>query len=327
MSRSAPQYITPLDSREAGEGDTEPSVANDLFQLTKPRIVLMVAITASAGFLLGVLGSGAAAWGGLAAFGLCLIGTSLAAGSANALNMVIERGVDAHMDRTRSRPVASGRVPVPLGWFFGIAIGLLGCAVLLLVNSAASVIALATIVLYAAVYTPLKRISPWSLHIGAVPGALPPVIGWVSAAPAGATGWAQAGDAAPWLLFFILAAWQIPHVVAIAVRHREDYARAGIRFLPVIDDEGRDTARCAMLWSLALVAAAALPVLLMRDVVSGFYALLAVPIAATMLIASVKLARTRTADAAKRLFLSSLLCLPLLLASLVTDSLFTSFLR
>lgn len=215
--------------------------------LTKPRIVIMVLLTVIVGFLLGARSAS-----NPLTLILTMLGTGLVAGGASTWNQVIERSRDALMRRTARRPLPSGRVePLPAA-LFGSALTVVGLAILFAwTNPAAALTALATFLLYVAVYTPLKPITTLNTAIGAIPGALPPVIGW-----AAATG--RLGIEA-WALFLIVFLWQFPHFLAIAWIYRDDYARAGYRMLPAFDPLGAITGRQAAGYALILVPAGLLP--------------------------------------------------------------------
>jgi protoheme IX farnesyltransferase len=215
--------------------------------LAKPRIVVMVLVTVGVGFLMGARGSAHPA-----TLSLVLLGTGLVAGGASALNQWLERARDARMRRTAGRALPSGRVTALEAALFGIGLSLLGTALLMLGTSGlAAGIALATLLLYVLVYTPLKPLTTLNTAIGAVPGALPPVIGW-----AAATGTLGIEALA---LFLIVFLWQFPHFLAIAWIYREDYARGGMRMLPDGDPLGLRTGGQATAYALALVPAGLLP--------------------------------------------------------------------
>jgi protoheme IX farnesyltransferase len=215
--------------------------------LTKPRLTRMVLVTVATGFLLG--GRGASHPSTLA---LTLVGTWLVAGGASAWNQYLERVSDQRMRRTANRPLPSGRLSPAEAAVFGTALGVLGLAILALgANGLSAAVALATFVLYVFVYTPLKPVTTLNTAIGAVPGALPPVIGW-----AAATG--RLGVEA-WALFLIVFLWQFPHFLAIAWIYRDDYARGGHRMLPAVDPTGVMTGRQATSYALALIPAGLLP--------------------------------------------------------------------
>jgi len=254
--KSSVSYATvplavPLTAREDAPG---PTAAADLrgrlsafVALTKPRIAVMVLVTVATGFLLGARGASHPS-----TLLATMVGTGLVAAGASTLNQLLERVTDARMRRTARRPLPTGRVtPVEAAWF-GLGLSAVGLVLLaVFANLLAASVAWATLVLYAFVYTPLKRLTTLNTAIGAVPGALPPVIGW-----AAATG--RLGPEA-WALFLIVFLWQFPHFLAIAWVHRADYARGGHRMLPSIDPDGHLTGRQAAVHALALVPAGLLP--------------------------------------------------------------------
>ncbi|MDX1622870.1 MAG: heme o synthase [Gemmatimonadota bacterium] len=277
----------------------------DWLTLTKPRITGLVLVTTGVGF---TLGSGA----GLDAVALLetLLGTALAAGGAGALNQVVERDVDALMARTRNRPIPDGRIPVFHGFVFGLALSLAGTAWLAARSSLlAGMLAAATIVLYVGAYTPLKRRTPANTLVGAVPGAIPPVIGW-----AAATGSVGPGAG---VLFAILYLWQLPHFLAIAWMFREDYAAAGLSMLPVVDDDGVWTGRFAALYTVALIPVSM--TLTPLGLTGGLYFFGALVLGVLFLGCGLALARRRKRRTARRLLLASVTYLPLLLTLLVVD--------
>lgn len=295
----------------------------DALTLTKPGIVRMVVITAGLGFAVRAIGAGMSTGELIVRLVACLVGVAAAAGSANALNQAAEWRRDALMDRTKARPIASGRRSAAFGWVLGLALAVLAGVVLWAgANTAAAATALATIAIYVGMYTPLKPVTPMATIVGAVPGALPPVIGWVSAAGGAgeSAGFAALAELGGWSLFLIMLIWQMPHVMAIAFRHREDYARGGYAVLPVIEPSSTRAARSAVLWSALLVPAAVLPVFVMDGRVSGLLLVLTVPAAAAMLWASIGFARGRDERTALRLFLVSLLVLPVMLFGVVGDA-------
>ena len=215
--------------------------------LTKPRIALMVLVTVAIGYLLGAPGS--VAPGRLL---LTLVGTGLVAGGASAWNMILERDRDAKMRRTASRPLPSGKLSLPEAVAFATFITIAGVAILFAgVNGLSAGVAATTFVLYVGFYTPLKSVTTLNTAVGAIPGALPPVIGW--AAATGRLG------IEPWSLFLIMFLWQFPHFLAIAWIYREDYARGGHRMLPSVDPDGSMTGRQAMWHALELLPAGLIP--------------------------------------------------------------------
>jgi protoheme IX farnesyltransferase len=218
--------------------------------LTKPRLVLMVLVTVAVGFYLGSRQSGHRLT--LVSLVATLLGTALVAGGAGALNQFFERGRDARMRRTANRALPSRRIAAAEAAIFGGLLSFLGTVILLLgANLLAASVAFATLLLYVFVYTPLKPVTTLNTVVGAIPGALPPLIGWGAAA-------GRLGLEA-WTLFLIVFLWQFPHFLAIAWIHREDYKRAGFRMLTGGDERGRMTGRQAVSYALALVPAGLLP--------------------------------------------------------------------
>ncbi|MGH7361902.1 MAG: heme o synthase, partial [Candidatus Methylomirabilales bacterium] len=279
--------------------------AADFLALTKPRVVLMVLVTTLVGFYLG-------SWNGpdYGALLATLIGTALAAGGTIALNQLLEREVDARMERTRLRPLPDGRLRPIEVLAFGAAITSAGLLLLTFaVNALSGLVAAGIVSSYLFLYTPLKRKTALCSVVGAVPGALPPVIGW-----AAARGELGLGG---WLLFAILFLWQIPHSLAIACLYREDYARAGLRLLPVLDPDGRSTGRQVVAHCLALLAVSLLPTL--TGLAGSVYFIAALAFGAAFLGCGIGLAVSRSAAAARRLLWASLVYLPALLVVMALD--------
>ena len=277
--------------------------AADWLELTKPRITMMVVFTAMVGFVVASPGS---PWTGLLT--AALLGTGLVAGGASVLNMVMERDTDALMLRTRTRPIPAGRIrPAEARWF-GALLTLGGLALLLsLCGALSALVAFSTWASYLFLYTPLKRRTHLSTLVGAVPGALPPVIGW-----AAASGRLEPGA---FILFAIVFLWQIPHFLAIAWLYRDDYERAGFPMLPVIDREGHLTGRQAVLHSVALVVVSLAPVA--AGLGGALYLAGAVILGTALTLAALRLARSRDVAAARSLFLASVLYLPALTSLLL----------
>jgi protoheme IX farnesyltransferase len=230
-------------------------------------------------------------------------GSALVAGGASALNQVQERHTDRLMERTRDRPVAEGRMTVGhanrLAYLFTVA------GLLLLwfgTNRAAALVALATTICYVVIYTPLKKHTSLSTVVGAIPGALPPLIGWAAAR--------GTVDAVAWTLFLLMFFWQLPHFLAIAWMYREDYARAGLPMLAVVDTTGRVTGLQALLWAATLVPVTLLPAFL--GMTGQTYALSAFVLGAAFVSVAGVFARTRSRENARLLFLTSITYLPLL---------------
>jgi len=279
--------------------------ASAYLTLTKPRIVLMVLITVATGFLLGARGSTYPP-----TLLLTIFGTGLVAAAASVWNQVLERTRDALMRRTAQRPLPTGQVTPIESAIFGSILAVAGLAILAIgVNATATLVAAVTFFLYVAVYTPLKPITTLNTAIGAIPGALPPVIGW-----AGATG--NLGIEA-WSLFLIVFLWQFPHFLAIAWIYRDDYARGGHKMLPSVDPTGVMTARQAVLHGLALVPVGLLPTAL--GFAGPFYFGGALLLGLFYLIQAVRFWRDVSDASARRLLRASFLYLPAVLALLLLN--------
>lgn len=295
----------------------------DMVELTKPGIVRLVTISAGVGFALSAMYRPAWSAGGAALSGLaCLIGVALSAAGANTLNQVLEVERDGRMERTADRPLPAGRVPLMRGALFGAFLCFMGLSLLGIVNGApAAAVCFVTIATYLVVYTPLKPVTPLATVVGAVPGALPPVIGWAAASTTWHGGLLDAGG---WMIFALMFVWQVPHFLAIAWKYREDYGRGGYRVLPVIDPSGGRTARACMLWSLALIPVSLAPVAAMGGLLGVGYSVVATLGGIGMVWASVKLATSRSDGAALALFLVSIAYLPLVLCAAVVDAGFSA---
>lgn len=271
--------------------------------LTKPRIVLLVVLTALLGYMTGAKAAPIAA----SHLALALLGTALVAGGANALNMCLEREQDGRMQRTRHRALPSGRLRPDRAWVFSVACGAAGVILLATgVNALTALLGVFAIASYAFVYTPLKRRTHLSLLVGAVPGALPPVMGWTAAR--GTLGPEAAA------LFAILFFWQIPHFLAIAWIYRDDYARGGFPMLPVIEPEGDRTARQTITGTIGLLLASLAPVSL--QFAGTAYFIGAAALGVLFFAAALAFALNREPRFARALFLGSIVYLPALLGLL-----------
>lgn len=275
------------------------------FELTKPRITLLVVLTVLAGFYLASEGKTDIVLLLHTAFG-----TALIAGGTSAFNQLFEADIDARMRRTQSRPLPTGRLKPRQVFTFGAMISLAGIAYLFwLVNPLCALIAATTFATYVFIYTPLKQKTPLATIIGAVPGALPPVGGWAAARGELSI---EAG-----ILFAILFLWQIPHFLAIAWIYREDYARSGLKILSVVDRAGRSTSRHILTNTAALLVISLLPTLLGMSGKAYFYG--AAVIGALFLLAAINVSLQRTTQNARRLLLASVLYLPVLLMLMSFD--------
>jgi protoheme IX farnesyltransferase len=277
----------------------------DLFVFTKVRVNALVVATTAGGFYMGSPdGMPVAVLAGT------VIGTALVAGGAAALNQISERDLDRLMDRTRLRPVADGRLGLreahAIAWLSSLA-GLVILAASS--NTLAMLVAAATLAIYAFVYTPMKRATSFATVVGAVPGALPPLIGW-----AAARGSLDVPAAA---LFLIVFLWQLPHFLAIAWLYREDYARAGFPMLPVVEPDGASTARQSLLYATALVPVSILPSAL--GMTGLLYAMAAFVLGIAFVAVGLRFALNRTKTNARLLFFVSLIYLPAVWAVMMID--------
>lgn len=278
---------------------------SDWVTLTKPRITLMVLVTTLIGFFMASPGN--MHWPLLLQV---LLATALVAGGASTLNQYTERDLDALMRRTAARPLPAGRMDPTVALAFGVVSSCLGTLWLALAaNLLTGAVAAATVLSYVFAYTPMKRTTPLSTIVGAVPGALPPLGGWAAAT----------GEVTPaaWVLFGIVFIWQLPHFLAIGRLYREDYARAGYPMLPVLDTEGITTGRHMVIWSLALIPVSLATTIL--GLTGLLYTIGALVLGAWFAIASFRFLTRRTDRAARELFLASIIYLPVLCLLMALD--------
>ncbi len=279
-----------------------PGRGSILLALVKPRLNALAVATVGIGYYLG------APEFDLVALLLVLAGAALVAGGGAAFNQVAERDLDALMARTRSRPLPRGGITPAAGLLFAAILSAAGLALLAFgVNLAAMGVALLTLVIYAWIYTPMKRRTAWAVLVGAVPGALPPVIGWAAAR--------GALTVEAWVLFAIVFAWQMPHFHSLAWLYRDDYARAGFKVLAVVDPDGRRTAAESLLWTLVLIGASLLAAAV--GLAPPAFAVAAAGVSAAFAVLAVRFAGQRTDARARTLFVGSLIVLPLIWAALV----------
>ncbi len=273
--------------------------------LVKARLTLLVLLTTLVGFYVGQRGP----MDYLLMFH-ALFGTALVASGAAALNQLLEREYDAKMRRTASRPLPSGRLQPVTVMLFGGGCAFVGTIYLaVLVNPLTSVIGAVSLLSYLFIYTPLKRMTWLNTAVGAVPGALPPLMGW-----AAARGELNGGG---WALFAILAFWQMPHFFAIAWIYQDEYAKAGFQMLPNVDPSGRRTAQQSVSHALGLLLVSLCPFLF--HLAGPVYLTGAILLGAAYLWCSIQFARQRDLPSARRLFFASIIYLPLLLILLVAD--------
>jgi protoheme IX farnesyltransferase len=315
-----PTLLAPPVPADAGIARESPDLASriaDYRELFKMRVTTMVVITAWAGFYLGSMKSGISSM----QTGLIetLVGIGLVSAGSSALNQALERKSDARMLRTADRPLPSGRIGLAHGIILGLAAIAIGSIWLALrANLLTGTLTLLTAFSYVAIYTPLKRYTPQATFIGAFPGAMPPLIGWVAAR--GTIEWPAVA------LFAILFVWQFPHFMAIAWLYREDYGRAGIRMLPVVQPDGWSTVIEALVYAVLMVPVSLLPVYL--HLAGNYYGATALLLGIFYLVYTIRFARiTKAKDVvesrryARDLLKVSVIYLPLLLTAMMLNAL------
>ncbi len=301
-----------------------PTKIASFIETTKPGITKLVTITSLVGFVMAAALRARSAWE-LAVLGLaCGVGTALSAAGANAINQYMERERDAVMPRTVRRPLPQRRLTPASVLALGVFLGVAGCGILWLMNGPApALISLACIVSYIAMYTPMKTRTSLSTFMGAIPGALPPLIGWTAG---GVEGWQSLRDPGGLSLFILMFVWQIPHFLAIAWMYRDDYAKGGYVVLPVIDPAGGWTSATIGLWSAALIPATLLPAIVMPDRLGVPYLSLAAVSGVAFFLLGVRVIRTRGRREARHLFFGSIIHLPLILVAMTCETLVRSLL-
>jgi heme o synthase len=283
----------------------EPSLANDLSELTKARLTVMVLLTTLTGFCLAR--HGAFSWVTLLH---TLLGTALVAICSSIINQAFERDTDALMTRTQTRPFVTRRLPLRETIVAGCVLGAIGLFELAwFVNGLTALLSAITLVVYAFVYTPLKRFSEVNTLVGAIPGALPPLIG--------ATAATGSLNVEGWTLFALLACWQLPHFYAIAWMYRDDYRAAGLRMVSTNDPTGRCTGAHAVVSALVLLPVSLLPAIIGHSGI--FYAVVAAVLSTFFLVMAIRFARQPDRPHARSLFLTSIVYLPLILIALAVD--------
>jgi heme o synthase len=278
---------------------------SDYIALTKPRVTWLILMSTGVGYFFGARNG----WH-LVTLIHTIIGTGLIASGTAALNQWYEREADAKMRRTQARPLPAGRLDAGKALVFAILISVAGFVELWIgANALAAMLGLFTLLCYLFVYTPLKQRSPHSTTIGSIPGAMPPLIGF--AAASGTLTW----DA--WVLFAILFLWQFPHFYAIAWMYKEDYARAGIRMLPVVEPDGKSTARRILLYSIALIPISLLPKFFAMT--GNVYLYGAIALGLAFLYYGLRIRWDRTRQQARHVLLASVVYLPLLFSLMLFD--------
>jgi protoheme IX farnesyltransferase len=300
-----PKKESQISAQNTSHPDRSRSLISDYLELAKARLGALVVLTAFVGYVLGARGE--VSLRGLTA---AVIGTALSAFGANILNQWREADRDSLMLRTRERPLPAGRISHRLAATWGTVTALIGLLILAVgTNWLTTLLSLFVILVYVLVYTPLKVRTPLNTVVGAVCGAIPPMMGWTAA-----TGRLDAGA---WILGGILFAWQIPHFLALAWLYREDYARGGFRMLPAVDQEGRLTGRLAFLYAAALLPITA--ALSAFGVTGGAFLVTSQAVGLAFVGLGWVFLRARNQPAARRLFLASILYLPVLLGLMVID--------
>lgn len=282
------------------------SFASEISELSKARLSLMALLTTYMGFYLGA----PSGFPPIVPLISTLVGAAALAASAGALNQVMERSHDAKMDRTQDRPLVTGALSVRFAVTFGIVLFIFGTLALAFgANLLTCFLGVLTVVSYLFVYTPLKRRTTFNTVVGAIPGALPPMMGWTAA-----TG---EMSAAAWALFAILFIWQVPHFMAIAWLYRDDYQKGGFQMLPMVDPDGRRTSGQAILYTVALIEVSIAPSFL--GVTGVVYAIGALLVGLVFLRAAIKFGKIRDRSSAKGLFVASIIYLPILLGLMMID--------
>lgn len=295
----------------AGTAVVESALWRDYLELTKPRLNALVLVTTAVGFLLGDRHSGREAATSVVLGLHTMGGTALAAGGGAVLNQWMESELDGRMERTMHRPLPTGRVRRDSALKFGAALGVSGTVWLALAaGPMPALLAFATILVYALVYTPLKRVTSTCTLVGGIPGAIPPLIGFVAA---------RSEVTAPgWSLFLILFVWQMPHFLAIAWMYRDDYARAGMPMLPVIDVTGRLTPLAIFSWSLIQLPVSLWPA--QMGLVGPVYVISALGLGIVQLLLAANVMYRGTVSSARLLFFWTITYLPILLGMMVVDA-------
>ncbi len=283
--------------------NAEPGILADLLDLTKARLNMLVLITTFVGYWMGA--PGAIDWLRLIQ---AMLGTALCAASAAALNQLWEVKIDALMPRTADRPIVAGRMKKSAAFWIALALGAVGGIWLwVAVNHISAILAVSTILIYVVLYTPLKRVSAWCTLVGAVSGAIPPVVGWAAANPHLSLG--------AWVLFGVLFAWQMPHFLAIAWMYRDQYRSAGLVMLKRDDNTGFPTAITSLFFTFLLTGITLVP--FNAGLGSSIYLGGALLFDSLFFVAALNFCADRSRPVARRLFFTSIIYLPLILGLMV----------
>lgn len=293
---------------------------SSLLETTKPRIVQLVTITSMVGFAMAAVSRPWETWTNLLATAFaCAVGTALSAAGANSINQWMERDRDGLMRRTQRRPLPQGRASPRTVLMAGVSLSIIGVALLWIVNGAApAAISLTCVLVYVALYTPMKPRTTLSTYVGAIPGALPPLIGWTAASSV--PGFRSLLEPGGISLFLLMFAWQIPHFMAIAWMYREDYAAGGYRVLPVLDESGARTARAVALWTAALVPLTLAPAWAMPDRLGVVYIAVAGSTGLCFAWLAWRLIQRKTRESARAVFFGSIIHLPVLMVAMTAEA-------
>jgi protoheme IX farnesyltransferase len=284
-----------------------PSRLRDFYELTKPRMNFLIVVTTMVGYYMAAPRGLGGEWVHLLH---ALLGTALTAAGASVLNQYVERDLDALMRRTADRPLPGGRVAPLEALSLGVALSVAGTLYLsLFVNALTAALGAFTLASYVFLYTPMKRWTTLCTLVGAVPGAVPPMMGWTAVH--------DNLDVPAWALFAILFFWQMPHFLAIAILFKEDYAAGGFKMLPVVDPDGISTSRQIVLYAAALIPVTLFPTIC--GMAGPTYFILAAVMGLAFFGLSVQCAISRSRGDARRLFFASIIYLPLLLAAMMVD--------
>ena len=297
--------ILDLAPAPTAEAKAAPAKWVDFYELTKPRMNFLVVLTTMVGFYMA--SAGAMDWGLLV---LTLLGTALTASGASVLNQFIERKYDALMPRTRNRPLPAARVTPRDALAWGVILSVAGVAILTIgVNVLTALLGAFTLLSYVFIYTPLKRVTSLNTVIGAVPGAIPPMMGFTATLDAISPGAIA--------VFAILFFWQMPHFLAIAILYRRDYALGGFKMLPVVDEDLSVTSRQILLYSIALIPVTLMPTYV--GLAGSAYFAVALMLGLAFLSFGVSCGTTKTRIDARKLFIASIIYLPVLLGVMMLD--------
>ncbi len=309
----------------AAEAGTNRGAIGALVETTKPGITRLVTITSMVGFAAAAMAR-RWDWTELAVVaGATMAGTAMSAAGANSINQWMERSRDSLMKRTERRPLPSGRISPGAVLTLGVTLGGLGFAVLAaFVGLAPASIALACLLVYVLWYTPMKVHSTLATYVGAIPGALPPLIGWTAGS---VDRWGSLAEAGGWSLFVLMFVWQIPHFLAIAWMYKDDYAAGGYRVLTTVPDGDRKTAEMISLWTLLLFPATLAPAWLLPVRLGAPYVVVAAAACMAFTWLAFRLVKSRTRGDARKVFFASIMHLPLILATMVVESAVRVWLR